>query len=94
MLAQCAPKTGAVLTTNNPSAEKVANIKKQFSQDQMERGMKLYEASCIKCHEIHEPSEFTVDKWEDILPSMSRRAHLSDDQSALVRAYLLTNARN
>ena len=93
MLTQCATKTVEVLTTSNVSAEKIAVIKKQFSTDQMERGMKLYEVRCIECHELHEPSEFNIERWEDILPGMSRRAHLSDEQASLVRAFLLTNAR-
>jgi len=93
VLTQCAPKTGELLTTNNVSAEKIALIKKQYTPDQMEKGMKLYETRCTECHELHEPSEFNIDRWEDILPSMSRRSHLSEEQASLVRAYLLTNAR-
>ena len=93
-LVQCAPKTSKSVTAAGPTPEeKVAEIKKNFTADQLAEGKTIYEANCQKCHKLKLPPTHTVDSWEGILPRMTKRAHLDDKQTSLVRAYILSNAK-
>jgi len=90
-LSQCAKK-------NNPArsaqaADEVAAEKKKFSAEQIAKGGAIFDNKCGKCHEYHEPQEFSVHFWDKILPAMSGKAKLSADDAALVRAWVITNTK-
>lgn len=91
VLTECTPKKAA--TTTMTPEQKVADVKKNFSDAQMAEGKTLWEGNCNKCHKLFDPSSRTVDKWEDVLPRMSKRAKLTDEQAGMVRAYLLAHAK-
>jgi cytochrome c5 len=55
-------------------------------------GRQLFTARCGRCHGLPEPQQFTITKWENILPIMFPRTGLSSEQAFHVRAYLLANA--
>ncbi len=82
-----------VATTEKSSAEVVAEIKKNYNEQQLEEGHTLWQNNCNKCHKLYEPSEYTVSRWENILPRMLKRAKLDDEQSGKVRAYVLSNSK-
>jgi len=54
----------------------------------------LYAARCSSCHALHQPSEYTANQWPAILSSMQRNAALSDEQAALILAYLQRHANS
>jgi hypothetical protein len=94
LLAQCAPKTPASMASSAKApADEVAAIKQKYTQEQMDHGKTISLNSCNKCHSYHEASEFSVAKWEKVLPSMTHKAKLNDDDSKLVSAYLISNAK-
>lgn len=91
--AQCASKKA---TTTGMSAEAKAAVdeaKRNYTQAQMDEGKTISMQSCNRCHKYHEPQEFTVMKWEKVLPSMTQKAKLSQDDAGKVRAYLISNAK-
>lgn len=91
VLARCAPK--ATTTREMTSEEKVADVKKNYSEEQMDEGKKLMQGNCGKCHKLFSPESRSVEKWENILPSMVKRSKLNDAQGNKVRAYILAHAK-
>lgn len=90
-LAQCTAKKTA---SNTMSPEQVvADVKKNYTEAQIEEGKSIYMAHCNKCHGYKEPESHTVNKWERVLPSMSKKAKLDEDQAGKVRAYVLAHAK-
>lgn len=88
---RCSSKKAA---SNEMSPEQVvAQVKKNFTEAQMEEGKTIWASSCKKCHKLYEPESHDVMKWENILPRMSKRAKLDDEQSGKVRAYILAHAK-
>lgn len=91
LMANCSHKMHG--SKSNPDMEKVAAIKAKYTSAQLGAGKGIFESHCNKCHKLFDPQEFSIDKWEGVLPSMSKKAHLTDDEAALVRAYILSNVK-
>lgn len=95
LLAECSPK--ASKTVSKPvvktDAEKVAEVKKNFTEAQIAEGKTIFESSCGRCHKLKMPETRTVAEWENILPRMNPKAHLDAQQASLVRAYVLANTK-
>lgn len=90
-LVQCTSKKA---TSNDMSeTEKVNDVKKNFTAAQMEEGKTVWQGSCGKCHKLPLPESYTVNKFDKVLPRMIKKAKLSDEQGAKVRAYLIANAK-
>ena len=89
--ASTTPST-ATATEMSPEAT-IAAVKKEYTPDQLAQGKTIFENSCNKCHGLKDPKTRTVEKLEKVLPGMIRKAKLSDDQGALVRAYMIANAK-
>ncbi len=92
MFAQCAKKM-------NPSAKEKAKTEtavvapKPATPEEMAAGKTVFTDNCGKCHKLRQPGEFTTNKWEHILPSMTKKAKLTPAQSASVTAYVMANAK-
>lgn len=89
---QCASKK-TTTTTEMSDEAKVAEVKKNYSDEQLAEGKTLWETKCNKCHKLYAPDSRTVSKWENILPRMNNRSKLDEKQGALVRAYILANTK-
>lgn len=87
--AQCTPKKLAT-TTKAPETPAVA---KTYTPAEMEEGKTIFEGNCGKCHTLYAPETRGIASWEKILPPMSRKAELTNDQAGKVRAYVLAHAR-
>lgn len=93
-MANCSSSKSASTASNEMTPEaKVAAVKKNFTAHQMEEGKTLFENNCNKCHGLKDPAKRTVEKLEKVLPSMIRKAKLTEEQGTLVRAYLLSQAK-
>lgn len=94
LLAQCTPKTSSNMASTNATAEKkVADIKQKYTQQQIDEGKTISINSCNKCHQYHEPQEFSVAKWERVLTQMIPKAKLNETDGGMVSAYILTHAK-
>jgi hypothetical protein len=75
-----------------PSDKEVAIAQKRWSADRnsLHTGMVLFNQHCEHCHELYAPKSYSEDDWEDILPKMGRKSHLSLEETELVRRFILT----
>ena len=92
LLTQCAKKTAP--TSGASSVDEVAEMKSKYNAGQILQGKAVFEGSCQKCHQLYQPAEFTIRKWDKILPQMSHKASLTAEQAGMVRAWVITNAKN
>ena len=92
LFTQCGDKTVVAKTTVTPTDE-VAEMKAKYTDQQKADGKLVFENNCGKCHDLHQPAEFTVARWDNILPKMCKKAKLTADQAALVRAWVISNAK-
>jgi hypothetical protein len=53
---------------------------------------RLYRSKCTSCHRAYDPSSRTRAAWSDALMRMAPRAHLTPEQDAALRAWLLARA--
>jgi hypothetical protein len=56
----------------------------------LHNGFALYSGKCNRCHELYKPLEYTEEEWDDVLPKMARKAHISPEEKELIRRYLFT----
>lgn len=87
LLANCSPKTGkSTAASTGPEVH--------YTEAQLAQGKTIFTSHCGRCHQLFQPEEKTVAKWNAVLPSMIKKAKLSDDEGALVRAYVMANVKN
>ena len=56
-------------------------------------GKEVYSVKCSKCHEAHEPKEYSEAKWEKLVEWMAPRAKLEANEKEAVLAYVKYNAK-
>lgn len=81
----CAPK---ILV---PTASHESEAKKKIPDitlAQMQKGHEIYIARCGTCHKLIKPTEYSDQKWEKILPVMSKKAKLIQTEYDLVHRYV------
>ena len=88
IFADCTPKKATTKV-----AATTGEVKKNYTPADLADGKMISESNCNKCHKLHQPEEFAVDKWEKIIPSMAKKAKLTDEQTAKVHAYLIAGAK-
>ncbi len=63
-------------------------------ETRLERGYRIHQVTCAKCHPFEDPRDYTEEEWrEDIMPVMTRKSKLSQDDGDAVLAYLLAARR-
>ena len=93
LLISCHKKAFPV-ASGKKSDNKQSEVKKDLTPEQLSQGEAIFNSKCNKCHEFHEPSELTRQKWDEVLPTMLRRAKLNEDDAALVAGWINKNARS
>jgi cytochrome c5 len=76
-----------------PTADDETLAKQKWSDasmDQLTQGYHLYVSKCGGCHYLHDPKQYTEEKWKKEMPEMGKRAYLSAQQQDLILRYLLT----
>lgn len=91
-LVQCANK-GGDNTKKMSEADQVSEMQKKFTSAQIAEGKAVFMASCGKCHELFKPEQFSINKWNHVLPDMSQKAELTAEQASKVRAWVIINAK-
>jgi len=51
-------------------------------------GKLLHDRRCAECHALYAPGSYTPAQWRGIVADMAERAHLSDEDAALIYDYL------
>lgn len=80
---------GATLFAATPTD----SIKSKVPIDSISSGKVLYENSCVRCHKLKEPANYTKQQWPGIVDKMQKRSRITDEQKAIILAYLLTEAK-
>src|SRR5690606_1572056 len=94
-LGQCSTARKSASKTTEPTAgATLGEIKRNYTPAQMEEGKVIWQDKCDKCHKLYDPASHTVVKWEMILPRMSQKAKLTEEEAGKVRAFILTNAKS
>ncbi len=76
-------------TVSTPKAADAVSL----STASITEGEKTYKINCGKCHELKDPSEYSLKEWAPIMRSMARKAHLDDIQKNNVTAYVFSLAK-
>jgi hypothetical protein len=65
-----------------------------ITMNDLQHGYKIYVTNCSACHRLHDPKEFTADKWKIILLEMFLKAKMTDDtQKQLVTNFLVSKGK-
>ena len=60
------------------------------SGSQLDRGYRIHQAKCAKCHAFEDPAKFDADELaDDVLPEMAQKAKLDAADEKAVLEYLL-----
>lgn len=94
LMTACSKKMVPVSSSPQPTEEKsTAQAAPAFKADP-EEGMKVYQSSCGRCHDLKNTTEYTSLEWGPIMNSMAKKARLTDAQKAHVLAYVTQNAKS
>ncbi len=85
--AQRAAKGGNMATPATDTAGK------PLGAERLVQGENIFGQKCGKCHEYHEPGDFTVAEWNNVLPAMVKKAKLSTDDAGMVKAWIIAHAK-
>lgn len=93
LLAGCA----TVSTTLRPKDTDLERMQQKvpgISLEEAEKGFKLYKYNCAGCHYLQKPGDYTISRWEKILPVMLDRAKIASETDAkLIRNYLFAKSK-
>ncbi|MBN9482585.1 MAG: hypothetical protein BGO70_18570 [Bacteroidetes bacterium 43-93] len=89
LFAACTSKKATTRSTEATAGE----VKKNYTEADLADGKAIWQGHCNKCHKLFEPTDFNVNKWNKVLPTMTKKAHLTDDEAGKVTAYLVSNAK-
>jgi len=93
VLSRCGSSKSTTVSKSEATPQNmVAEVKKNYTQAQMDQGKTIWQSHCNKCHKLYTPDSHSVSKWNNVLPRMTSRAHLNADEAGMVRAYLIGNA--
>jgi cytochrome c5 len=81
-------------TTASGDAKAAREIKtSNYTTAELEEGKMLWETKCDRCHKLYLPETRTKEKWEGILPRMSKRSKLDEAEAGKVRGYIMAHAK-
>jgi hypothetical protein len=57
--------------------------------EDLEKGRRLYAATCASCHTLHLPSDLTAKAWRKVILRMQVKAKIDDTRRDTILSYLL-----
>ena len=73
---------------SGPVMEEAARL--GYTGEAVAHGRDVYVLRCGRCHSLKRPADYSEEKWDTILPRMSRKAGLDRGEEADVRAYVIS----
>ena len=62
----------------------------QAQPARLERGLRVYQENCAKCHSFENPAYYSTEKLANrIIPAMAKKSKLGPDDEQAVLIYLL-----
>lgn len=89
--ATSAASTPAVLPAEGTGAKTPASPSTTSSPEV--QGMATFNSKCGKCHGLKPASDYTADRWANIMQVMAPKARLTDTEKENVLAYVRANAK-
>ena len=90
----CAPKVA--VTAMQPDPVQVppkiveTNVPNEAVVSALEEGRSLNEKYCANCHKLYPSKAFRADQWPSIIKRMQKKARITDDETALIQNYILS----
>jgi cytochrome c5 len=80
------------------TVEQIKTIERDENSAKLEQGKTIYSEKCIACHKLKNPSNFSKEELEKIVPKMTimankRDANITPEEQELILNYLLANAK-
>ena len=85
--------TQAPVENTGTSGTKVAPKEKSAEETTILAGQNIYNAKCGRCHGLKITTDYTAERWANILAVMAPRANLTDAERENVYAYVKANAK-
>ena len=67
---------------------------KRWAAVHLDEGRSLYVTNCSGCHSLHSPLEHTEIEWTKLFDEMASKAHMTQQDSTSVLAYLVTYSKD
>lgn len=83
LISGCAPGNEAPTPTAQMSVKSGENLAV------LERGFRVYNAQCTRCHEAIMPEDISSEEWHVLTPGMAWNAGISEADEAAVLKYIL-----
>jgi len=77
---------------SNSSTPKVAEV--ELPSVELQSGRTIYQKKCHRCHKLKVIDNYSAEQWNNILPDMASKSHLSEVDEALVKAYVVWELAN
>jgi cytochrome c len=84
-LLYCSPK---VLPPTSSDLSQIKQVNPDVDTSSVARGYTIFARSCHKCHGLKNPANYTIEKWDKVLPVMAKKAKLNEDETGLVKIYV------
>ena len=85
----CSPR----ITELNDNENLKKNDKVILSSIELE-GKAIYEKKCNSCHELKEIKNYSKSQWANILPDMSNKSGLTENQESIISKYIAFKLQN
>jgi hypothetical protein len=59
-----------------------------LTAEEVNQGMKLHIAKCLRCHAFYDPAPYTDAEWLSWMRKMSKKSHLQPPEDELLSRYL------
>lgn len=83
----------ASCTAKKPAAVSETTVPKETAKEmvltpELLEGKSLYENSCVRCHKLYDPKEYSQEEWTPILIRMQKKARLDEAQITSISHYI------
>jgi cytochrome c1 len=79
--------------TDSPVIEKTKITDDTPSEDVI-AGKDLMDKNCIRCHKMKPVENYSLAKWDVILPKMARKAKITEEEQKKIRTFIVWKLEN
>lgn len=90
LLASCSPKITPPVVTTTPTISEAKVESNANSPERLALGKTIFENSCGKCHDLHNPTDYNAQDWVGIMNWMAPKANLNEEQKNMVYNYVVS----
>ena len=90
----CAVSNIALTDTESAGYKYGKSKYKGYSKEMYVQGRTINESSCIKCHKLKNPANYTEEQLNKIIPNMAKKARISDEQREVLMKYYVASGKH